>query len=90
MSAAYAIPYINPELPSQIKKYTPPGRLEVTGYSEPPGNVAGCVAGLQRYRQSTHPVLTLGFAAMWSILGYSHAVRRNRAAGTEEAVTSEP
>ena len=85
-----AIPYINPELASEIKKYTPPGRLEVTGYSEPPGNVAGYVPGLQRYRQSSHSVLTLGFAAMGAILGYSHAVRRNRAAGTEQAVTSEP
>ncbi len=79
-----AIPYINPELASQIKKYTPPGRLEVAGYSEPPGNVVGYVAGLQRFRQSSHSVLTLGFAAMGAILGYSHAVRRNRAAGTEE------
>ena len=43
-----------------------------------------------RYRQSSHSVLTLGFAAMGAILGYSHAVRRNRAAGTEEAGTSEP
>jgi len=85
-----AIPYINPELASEIKKYMPTGRLEVTGYSEPPGNVAGYVAGLQRYRQSSHSVLTLGFAAMGAILGYSHAVRRNRAAGTEEAVTPEP
>ena len=85
-----AIPYINPELDSEIKKYTPPGRLEVTGYSENDGNVTRYVAGLQRYRQSSHSVLTLGFAAMGAILGYSHAVRRNRAAGTEEAVTSEP
>jgi hypothetical protein len=85
-----AIPYINPELASEIKKYTPPARLEVAGYSEPPGNVAEYVGGLQRYRQSSHSVLTLGFAAMGAILGYSHAVRRNRAAGTEEAVTSEP
>ena len=85
-----AIPYINPELASEIKKYIPQGRLEVAGYSEPPGNVATYVAGLQRYRQSSHSVLTLGFAAMGAILGYSHAVRRNRAAGTEEAVTSEP
>jgi len=85
-----AIPYVNPELASEIKKYTPPGRLEVTGYSEPPGNVAGYVAGLQRYRQSSHSVLTLGFAAMGAILGYSYALRRNRAAWTEEAVASEP
>jgi hypothetical protein len=85
-----AIPYINPELASEIKKYTPPGRLEVIGYSENDGNVARYVAGLQRYRQSSHSVLTLGFAAMGAILGYSHAVRRNRAAGTEKAVTSEP
>ncbi len=35
-----AIPYINPELGSEIKKYTPPGRLEVMGYSECDGNVA--------------------------------------------------
>jgi hypothetical protein len=87
-----AIPYISPELTSEIKKFTPPGRLapEVTGYSELPGDVAGYVAGLQRYRQSSHSVLTLGFAAMGAILGYSHAVRRNRAAGREDAVTSEP
>ncbi len=83
-----AIPYINPELASEIKKYTPPGRLEVEGFSEPPGNVAGYVPRLQRYRQSSHSVLTLGFAAMGAILGYFHAVRRNRAAGTENAVTS--
>jgi hypothetical protein len=85
-----AIPYINPELGSEIKKYTPQGILEVKGYSEPPGNVTTYVAGLQRYRQSSHSVLTLGFAAMGAILGYSHAVRRHRAARTEEAVTSEP
>ena len=84
-----AIPYINPELASEIKKYTT-DRLEVTGYSEPRGNVAGYVPALQRYRQSSHSVLTLGFAAIGAILGYWHAVRRNRAAGTEEAVTSEP
>ena len=84
-----AIPYINPELASEIKKYSPPGSINVWGYSEPPGNVAD-VGGLQRYRQSSHSVLTLGFAAMGAILGYSHAVRRNRAAGTEEAVTPEP
>ena len=83
-----AIPYISPELASEIEKYTPPGSLEVTGYPEPPRNVAGCVAGLQRYRQSSHSVLTLGFAAMGAILGYSHAVRRNRAA--EAPVMSEP
>jgi hypothetical protein len=85
-----AIPYINPELASEIKQYMPPGRLEVEGYSEPPGNVTGYVPELQRYRQSSHSVLTLGFAAMGAILGFSHAVRRNRAAGTEEAVTSDP
>jgi hypothetical protein len=85
-----AIPYINPELASEIKKYTPPDILEVDGYSELPGNVAGYVRALQRYRQSSQSVVTLGFAAMGAILGYWHAVRRNRAAGTEEAVTSEP
>ena len=85
-----AIPYINPELASEIKKYSPPERLEVAGYSEPPGNIADYVGGLQRYRQSSHSVLTLGFAAMGAILGYFHAVRRNRAAGREAAVTSEP
>jgi hypothetical protein len=77
-----AIPYINPELASEIKQFTPPGRLEVAGYSEPPGNVAGYVAGLQRYRQSSHSTLTLGFAAMGAILGYSRTVRRDRAGGT--------
>jgi hypothetical protein len=84
-----AIPYINPELASEIKNYTPPGRLEVIGYSEPPGNVAGYVAGLQRYRQSSHSVLTLAFAAMGAVLGYSHPGWRNRTAGTEDAVRSE-
>jgi hypothetical protein len=76
-----AIPYLNPELASEIEAYTPPERLEVAGYSEPPGNVAEYVGVLQRYRQSSHSVLTLGFAAMGAILGYSHAVRRNRTAG---------
>jgi hypothetical protein len=85
-----AIPYINPELASEIKQYMPPGRIEGAGYSEPPGNVAGYVPELQRYRQSSHAMLTLGFAAMGAILGYSHAVRRNRAAGTEQAISSEP
>jgi hypothetical protein len=75
-----AIPYLNPELASEIEEYTPPERLEASGYSEPPANVAGDVPALQRYRQSSHSVLTLGFAAMGAILGYSHAVRRNRAA----------
>ncbi len=81
-----AIPYISPELDSEIKKYPPPGGLEVIGYSEYGGNVQG----FQRYRQSSHSVLTLGFAAIGAILGYSHAVRRNRATGTEEAIVSEP
>jgi hypothetical protein len=85
-----AIPYINPELDSEIKKHSTTGRLEVIGYSEYAQPVARYVSGLQRYRRSSHAVLTLGFAAMGAILGYSHAVRRNRAAGTEEAVTSEP
>jgi hypothetical protein len=85
-----AIPYINPQLASEIQKYTPPGGLEVAGYSEPPGNVAVYVHGLQRYRQSSHSVLTLGFAAMGAMLGYAHAARRHRAAGTEDAVTPEP
>src|SRR6516225_2425894 len=60
-----AIPYINPKLGSEIKKYTPPGRVEVMGYSEcDGGDLARYVAGLQRYRQSSHSLLTLGFAAM--------------------------
>ena len=85
-----AIPYINPELDSEIKKH-PSGKREIKSYSESYiTNVTTYVAGLQRYRQSSHSVLTLGFAAMGAILGYSHAVRRNRAAGTEEAVSSEP
>jgi hypothetical protein len=79
-----AIPYLNPELASEIKQYTPPGRLEVAGYSEPPGNVAEYVGVLQRYRQSSQSVLTLAFAAMGAILGYSHAVRRNRAVAAAE------
>jgi hypothetical protein len=83
-----AIPYINPELDSQIKAFLLSG---VRRYTESfPGNLTSIVPGLQRYRQSSHSVLTLGFAAMGAILGYSHAVRRNRAARTDEAVTSEP
>ena len=86
-----AIPYINPELDAEIKKYTLPGKPGVKAYSESyASNVTTYVAGLQRYRQSSHSVLTLGFAAMGAILGHSLAVRRNRAAGTEEAATSEP
>ena len=82
-----AIPYINPELDSEIKKH-PSGKREIKSYSESYiTNVTTYVAGLQRYRQSSHSVLTLGFAAMGAILGYSHAIRRNRAAGTEEAIT---
>jgi hypothetical protein len=85
-----AIPYINPELDSEIKKH-PSGKREIKSYSESYiTNVTTYVAGLQRYRQSSHSVLTLGFAAMGAILGYSHAIRRNRAAGTEEAITPEP
>ena len=79
-----AIPYLNPELASEIEAYTPPERLELAGYSEPPGNVAEYVGVLQRYRQSSHSVLTLGFAAMGAILGYSHAVRRNRTVAAAE------
>lgn len=81
-----AIPYISPDLGSEIKKYLQPGTIDAIGYSECSGNVAG----LQRYRQSSHAVLTLGFAAMGALLGYSHGVRRDRANGAEEAVTSEP
>jgi hypothetical protein len=44
----------------------------------------------ERLGPPTTALWTLGFAAMGAILGYSHAVRCNRAAGTEEAVTSEP
>jgi hypothetical protein len=85
-----AIPYINPELDSEIKKH-PSGKHGIKAYSESYVlNVTTFVPGLQRYRQSSHSVLTLGFAAMGVILGHSHAVRRNRAAGTVEAVTSEP
>jgi hypothetical protein len=80
-----AIPYIKPELASEIKKYSPRGRIEGSRYSEPPGHVGG----LQRYRHSSHSVLTLGFAVVGAILGYAHAVRRHRPAGTEEAVTPE-
>jgi hypothetical protein len=47
-------------------------------------SVRALPAGLQRYRQSSHSVLTLGFAAMGAILGYSHAVRRNRAVAAAE------
>jgi hypothetical protein len=80
-----AIPYINPELDSESKKYPPPGGLEVIGYSEYGGNVTG----MRRYCQSSHSVLTLGFAAIGAILGHSLAVRRDRAMGTEEAVASD-
>ena len=85
-----AIPYINPELDSEIKKY-PSGKHVIKSYSESYAlNVTKYVVGLLRYRQSSHSVLTLGFAAMGAILGYSHAARRNRATGAEEAATSEP
>jgi hypothetical protein len=85
-----AIPYISPELDSEVKKYSPPGKLEVIGYSEYVKPVARYVTGLQRYRQSSHAVLTLGFAAMGALLGYSRAVRHDQATRAEEAVTSEP
>jgi hypothetical protein len=75
-----AIPYINPELDSEIKKWALPGSKR---YSEAfPVNVTTLVPGLQRYRQSSHSMLTLGFAAMGAILGYSHAARGDRAGGT--------
>jgi hypothetical protein len=80
-----AIPYINPELGTEMKNYTPRGSLEVMGYSE----YGGVVAGLQRYRQSSHAVQTLGFAAMGALLGYFHAAGRDRATRAKEAVTSE-
>jgi hypothetical protein len=80
-----AIPYIDPELGSELKNHAPRGRLEVMGYSE----YSGVVSGLQRYRQSSHTVLTLGFAAMGALLGCSHAARRDRATRAEEAVMSE-
>jgi hypothetical protein len=80
-----AIPYINPELDSTIKNVPNYDRIDVFGYSE----FRAHVSGLQRYRQSSHSVLTLSFAAIGAILGYSHAVRRNRATATDEAVTSE-
>ena len=75
-----AIPYINPELDSEIKKWALPGSKR---YSEAfPVNVTTLVPGLQRYRQSSHSMLTLGFAAMGAILGYSHAARGDWAGGT--------
>ncbi|MGP0067931.1 MAG: hypothetical protein ACLQGP_30600 [Isosphaeraceae bacterium] len=84
-----AIPYINPELDSNIKKNSYPYIYE-EGYSDYAQRAAPYVTVLQRYRQSSHAVLTLVFAAMGALLGYSLAVRRNRATRAEEAVTSEP
>jgi hypothetical protein len=82
-----AIPYINPELDSRLKGLaSSPLGIKVFDYSELSGVT---VSGLRRYRQSSHSVLTLSFAAIGAILGYSLAVRRNRATATEEAVTSE-
>jgi hypothetical protein len=75
-----AIPYINPELDLEIKKFAPQSKPQVMGYSEYAQPAARYVTGLQFYRQSSHGVLTLGFAAMGALLGYTHAVRRNRAA----------
>jgi hypothetical protein len=83
-----AIPYINPELASEITKHKLPGKKS---YSESfSANITTYVPGLLRYRQSSHSVLTLGFAAMGAILGHSRAVRRHQAAVIEEAVTSDP
>jgi hypothetical protein len=83
-----AIPYINPELDSKLKgPASLPLGIKVFDYSE---LVGVNVSGLRRYRQSSHSVLTLSFAAIGAILGYTHAVRRHRAARTEEAVTYEP
>jgi hypothetical protein len=73
-----AIPYINPELDSKLKTFALPGRK---GYSESLAvNAITYVPSLQRYRQSSLSMLTLGFAALGAILGRSHAVRRNPAA----------
>jgi hypothetical protein len=69
-----AIPYINPELNSAIKKFTSPGRKSYT--ESFPRNLADISPGFQRYRQSSHSVLTLGFATLGAILGRSRAVRR--------------
>jgi hypothetical protein len=81
------IPYINPELDSVIKTDFSTARLGVIGYSEYGGNHAE----LRRYRQSTHAVLTLLFAALGFIIGHSLAARNDRAsgAGQQQPVTDE-
>jgi hypothetical protein len=78
-----AIPYINPALDSEIKKFAFPG---AKSYVESlPGNLATIVPEFRRYRRSSHSVLTLSFAAVGAILGRYRGVRRNPTAGTEEA-----
>jgi apolipoprotein N-acyltransferase len=82
-----AIPYINPELASEIANHRVPARKR---YSETfVVNITTYVPGLLRYRQSSHSVLTLSFAAIGAILGYSHTIRRDRATATDEAAMSE-
>jgi hypothetical protein len=83
-----AIPYINPALDSEIKRLAVAGQKS---YAESlPRNLAAISPGFQRYRQSSHSVLTLGFAALGAILGRSRAARRHPAAGTEETGPEAP
>jgi hypothetical protein len=72
-----AIPYINPTLETEIRPFTSPGRKSYT--ESFPRNLADISPGLQRYRQSSHSVQTLGFATLGAILGRSRAVRRHPA-----------
>jgi hypothetical protein len=69
-----AIPYINPTLETEIRPFTSPGRKSYT--ESFPRNLADISPGFHRYRQSSHSVLTLGFATLGAILGRSRAVRR--------------
>lgn len=83
-----AIPYINPALDSEVKRLAVAGQKS---YSESlPRNLAAISPGFQRYRQSSHSVLTLVFAASGAILGRSRAARRDPAAGTEETGPEAP
>jgi hypothetical protein len=73
-----AIPYSNPQLATEIEKFSTPERIQAAGYSEPPGNTTLYAAGLQRYRQSCLCVMTLIFATLGGFLGYDRAIRRGQ------------
>ena len=77
-----AIPQINPTLETEIRPFTSPRQKSYT--ESFPRNLADISPGFQRYRQSSHSVLTVGFAAFGAVLGRSRAARRHPAAGTEE------